>query len=195
VFGEDGRLYSFDLEYADSSPTLNFVVVPAPAWSPSQLYPGKPLLLLTGLPVDQATLANDAGALAKEKGFLKVTTHSEKMRLTIEGIYLKDSLLWLVLKVANHSLIPYKTEYVQVGIVDKKKLKRTAVQEQVLDPIAGSPSVAVPGKVSQEFALAFQAFTLARSKKLVIVMTEQNGGRSLTLEVSHKIVLKARELE
>src|ERR1700733_10464364 len=52
VFGLDGRLYSFDLEYADNPPVLNFAVVPAPAGEAVMLSPVKPLLLLTGLPVD-----------------------------------------------------------------------------------------------------------------------------------------------
>jgi hypothetical protein len=71
VFGLDGRLYSFDLEYSDNPPVLNFAVVPAPTPAKRSLsILRKPPLLLTDLPVDQETLARDAGkGWRKKKDF------------------------------------------------------------------------------------------------------------------------------
>ena len=48
VFGLDGRLYSFDLEYSDNPPVLNFAVVPAPAGEAITLSPGKATALVNG---------------------------------------------------------------------------------------------------------------------------------------------------
>jgi conjugative transposon TraN protein len=192
VFGLDGRLYSFDLEYADSPLVLNFAVVPAPAENPSQLYPGKPLLLLTGLPVDQATLTTDASRLTKEKGFLHSSVRSERMRLQIEGIYLKDSLLWFTLRMHNATQVPYYAECVRLFIQDRTKAKRTAIQQVAMEPIYEILPDKVGGGSVETFALGFPLFTVPRDKQLWLEVAERSGGRLLKLPIGYKTILKAR---
>jgi conjugative transposon TraN protein len=194
VFGDDGRLYSFDLEYADSSPMLNFVVVPAPAWSPLQLYPGKPLLLLTGLPVDQATLTADAGRLTKEKGFLNSSVRSERMRLQVQGIYLKDSLLWFIIRIRNAAQVPYDPEYTRLFIQDRTKAKRTAIQQVVMETIYAGVPDRISGRSSATFALGFQLFTVSQDKQLWLEVAERGGGRLLKLAIGYKTLLRAEEI-
>jgi conjugative transposon TraN protein len=192
VFGLDGRLYSFDLEYADNPPVLNFAVVPAPGGNTSTLYPERPLLLLTGLPVDQASLAEDARALTKEKGFLQASSRNEKMRLQVEGIYLKDSLLWFVLRLHNTAQVPYYPEYTRLFIQDRTKAKRTAIQQATMEPVYEALPDRIGGRSAETFALGFPLFTVPRDKQLWLEVAERSGGRLLKLPIGYKTILKAR---
>jgi len=194
VFGLDGRLYSFNLEYADNPPVLNFAVVPAPAGEAVMLSPVKPLLLLTGLPVDQTTLAEDAGTLAKEKGFLHTSARSEKMRLQVEGIYLKDSLLWFTLRLRNATQVPYSPEYIRLFIQERTKARRTAIQETPIEPMYTVLPNRITGRSSEIFALGYPLFTVPRDKELWLEISERSGGRLLKLPISYKTVLKARSI-
>ncbi len=194
VFGLDGRLYSFDLEYSDNPPVLNFAVVPPPSGHATNLYPDKPPLMLTDLPVDQATLVEDAGTLANEKGFLHASVHSEKMRLQIEGIYLKDSLLWFTLRLGNAAQVPYAPEFVRLFIQDRAKVKRTAIQQAAMEPVFAELPNEIPGRSSGTFALGYPLFTVPRDKELWLEIAERSGGRLLKLPISYKTILKARSM-
>jgi conjugative transposon TraN protein len=192
VFGLDGRLYAFDLEYADSPKVLNFVVVPVPKGNVATLYPDKPVLLLTGLPVDEATLAIDAGTLAKEKGFLHASTRHERMHLQVEGIYLKDSLLWVVLQITDRAQVPYYPEYVRLFTQDRTKAKRTAIQQTAMESVYSVVPDQIAGRSSQRFALGFPLFTVPSDENLWLEVAERNGGRLLKLPISYRTILKAR---
>jgi conjugative transposon TraN protein len=192
VFGMDGRLYSFELEYADNPTVLNFAVVPAPFENMPIGRQGKPLLLLTGLPVDQSMLAEDARTLAKEKEFLHATTRHEKMQLRVEGIYLKDSLLWFTLRIRNTAQVPYYPEYIRLFIQDRTKAKRTAIQQAAVEPVYSVVPDQIAGRSCQRFALGFPLFTVPSDKNLWLEVAERSGGRLLKLRISHKMVLKAR---
>jgi conjugative transposon TraN protein len=193
VFGMDGRLYSFDLEYADNPTVLNFAVVPAPSGEATNLYPDKPLLL-TGLLADQATLAEDARTLAKEKGFLHASVHSEKMRLQVEGIYLKDSLLWFTLRLRNATQVPYSPEHIRLFIQERTKARRRAIQEIPIEPVYTALPNRITGRSSEIFALGYPLFTVPRNKELWLEIAERSGGRLLKLPISYKTILKARSM-
>jgi conjugative transposon TraN protein len=194
VFGLDGKLYSFDLEYADNPPVLNFAVAPAPSGGATNLHPDKPPLLLTDLPVDQATLAEDAVTLTKKKAFLHTSVHSEKMRLQVEGIYLKDSLLWFTLRLRNVTQVPYAPEYVRLFIRERTKARRTAIQETPVEPVYTALPNGITGRSSEIFALGYPLFTVPRDKALWLEIAERSGGRLLKLPVSYKTILKARSM-
>jgi conjugative transposon TraN protein len=194
VFGLDGRLYSFDLEYSDNPPVLNFAVVPAPAGEAIMASPVKPLLLLTGLPVDQSTLAEDAGTLAKEKGFLHTSARSEKMRLGVEGLYLKDSLLWFTLRLRNATQVPYSPEYIRLFTQERTKARRTAIQETLIEPVYSALPNAITGRSSKIFAFGYPLFTVPRDKELWLEISERSGGRLLKVPISYKTILKARSM-
>jgi conjugative transposon TraN protein len=194
VFGLDGRLYCFDLEYAESPQVLNFAIIPTPAGNSTLVYQEKPLLMLSGLPVDESTLKSNAGMLAKEKGFLHHSVRSEKMRLQVEGIYLKDSLLWFTIRITNRAQVPYDPEYVRLLVQDRTKAKRTAIQQNTTEPVFGALPDKISGGSSETFALGYPLFTVPRDKQLWLEVAERSGGRLLKLPISYKTILKAKAM-
>ena len=187
VYGKDGRLYSFDLHYTEDSTALNFYIVN----DSQRVHP----IQLAGLPVDLETLELDAAILDHKKHFLHGSVSVERMRVRLNGIYLRDGLLWLVFRVTNHSLIGYQASYMHFSIEDRKKFKRTARQDLVLSPVYDSHPALIAGKASDTFAVAFDPFTVPEAKRLVVELAETSGGRTLVLDLSHKTILQARAAE
>jgi len=124
--------------------------------------------------------------------FLHHRVRQEKMELTLQGVYLYDSLLWLSLRLENHSPIGYRPEYVHWCIRDRRQQQRTAVQELLLKPVYSSPSDVLPGDSSQVTLVAFQPFSLPRDKVLVLQMAEGNGAREMIMKIRGKELLKVR---
>lgn len=186
VFGKDGQLYSFDLHYVEDTAVLSFRVVASDTT-------GRPVVMLSGLPVDEATMASDARLLSDRRRFMRVSARSGGVRFRLTGMYLRDGLMWLCFRVSNGTRIAFSPAYVRVFLEDCKKVKRTATQDLDQAPVyAGGLSV-VPGRGSLRFAEAFAPFTVARGKRLVVQLADDAGGRSMMLVVGRKEVLKTRE--
>lgn len=183
VFGKDGRLYSFELQYVEDTTVLSFRVVPG----------AEPLLRLTGMPVDAATLDTDACVLAGRRPFLHERVRGDGLRLGLTGIYLRDGLMWLCFRVSSGTRIAFTPAFVRVFTEDRKKMKRTATQEVDLMPVYAGRLASVAGHGSLVFAQGFRPFTVARGKRLVVQLADDAGGRSMELVVKRKVLLKARE--
>jgi conjugative transposon TraN protein len=190
VFGLDGRLYSFELEYVDSPLVLSFMVISQSDGENVASFVLPAPIQLSGLPVNESVLAADAVELSGRKAFLHGSARNEKMGLRLRGIYCKDSLLWLVLGLSNQSLISYRPEYLRLSIVDRTRAKRTAIQRVPVEPIYEKLPSSVEGRTV--FAVGIPLLTIASEKKLVLELAEKGGGRVLELPVNSKQLLKAR---
>lgn len=190
VFGLDGRLYSFELDYVDSPRVLSFMVVGQSKGGSLALLGLSAPVELSGLPVSESVLAADAAELSGKRAFMRASTRNEKMSLRLRGIYFKDSLLWLVLRLSNQSPIPYRLEYLRLSIVDRIRAKRTAIQRVPIEPVYERLPSSVEGGAS--FSVGIPLLTIAKDKKLVVELAEKQGGRVLELPIVCKTLLKAR---
>jgi hypothetical protein len=127
--------------------------------------------------------------------FLHRTIRHEKMELTLQGVYLRDSLLWLSLRLENHSPIGYKPEFIRWCIRDRKQQRRTAIQELPLSPIYITPAEILPGDSSRVLLAAFRPFALPHDKELVLQLAEGTGARQLVMSITWKQLLKAKTYE
>ncbi|MDR3712373.1 MAG: DUF4138 domain-containing protein [Puia sp.] len=199
VYGWDGKLYSFVIHYSEDSSVLNYRVVwPAGKGSPLAFpdHQASPktdtnLVMLSGIPTDRVTLAGDANEIIGKKHFLHISKRNEKMRLSLEGIYLKDSLQWMVFTLSNRSKLSYDPDHFRLYYEDRKLIKRTTRQQIDLLPVFGEP-LPVPGRRQRTFAIGYEPFTIAQDKVLVVEVAEPQGGRTLLLRVKPKVLLKAR---
>jgi hypothetical protein len=119
----------------------------------------------------------------------------EDMELDLHGIYLEDSLLWFSLRWQNHSPIGYAIDYCRWSIRDRRTMKRTAQQELPVEPVFGSRLELVAGDSTRDQWIGFRPFALPKDKELVVEVGERNGGRSLTLVIGHRQLLKAKQHE
>ena len=120
---------------------------------------------------------------------------AEGMELDLQGIYLQDSLLWIALRWNNHSPISYVPDYYRWVIRDKRSFRRTAQQELPLQPLYTPSLATIAGDSTASQWTGFRPFALAKDKELVLEIGEKNGGRTLTLIIDHKKLLKAQPYE
>jgi conjugative transposon TraN protein len=96
----------------------------------------------------------------------------------LKGIYTHNGLLYFYTQINNSSNVPFDLDFITFKIVDKKVMKRTAIQETVIYPIRAFNYVTrVGGKSSERTVLALDKFTIPEDKELVVELNEKNGGR------------------
>jgi len=119
---------------------------------------------------------------------------SEGMDIDLMGIYLMDETLWFSLVMHNRTPIGYVPEYIRWYVRDRQVMKRTAVQEIALKPTCQPELRPLEGDSSRFSWTGFFPFTLSKDKQLVLEIGEKGGGRTLTLEINHKQILKTIRL-
>ena len=112
--------------------------------------------------------------------------------MRLEGIYLRDGLLWLRMRMENKSPIGYTPDHQRWYMLDKRGARRTAMQEIAVMPVYTSPVEILAGDSSRVLLTAFRPFALPEDKDLVLQMAESNGARELVLEIKGKDILKAK---
>lgn len=92
--------------------------------------------------------------------------------------------------------MPYSVDFITFKVVDKKVAKRTAIQEQVLQPLRACHQVTwVRGKTSERTVFALEQFSLPEDKQLEVTLYERNGGRTLTFRVQQEDLLQAERID
>ena len=118
------------------------------------------------------------------------------VQFLLKSIYANNGLLYFHTEIKNTSNIPFDIEYVSFKIVDKKVVKRTAMQEQVLEPLrAQNYVVTVPGKSSERTVFALEKFTIPDDKQLVVEVAEKEGGRHQTFVVENADIVRANVID
>lgn len=170
VVTSDGHVYEFTVTY--------------------QLQPSS---LVWHLPPNKkASIATYANSIIDNKPhrILKVEKYNVVAKVT--GIYIKDEVIYYQLEICNHSPLDYDIDLLQFVIRDKKKSKRTAIQENELTPlyIAGNKKQVKANNFSV-IVVALDKFTIPDAKLLGIRVMEKNGGRHFNLKIYNGHILKA----
>lgn len=159
-------------------------------------YAAQPSVLVMHLPPNKkATISSYAHAILNNppKRIVKVEHGGVISKLT--GIYIKEDVIYYQLEIHNHSPLDFDIDLLQFHIIDKKRSKRTALQENELVPlyIAGNKSKVKAYNFSV-IVVALDKFTIPDAKFLGIRLMEKNGGRHFNLKVYNGQLLKARIL-
>lgn len=169
----DGNVYTFTVNYSPNPETLSL-----------QLPPNK-----------KASISAYATAILVAPPKRIVTVEHSQVIVKVTGIYIKDDIIYYQLEIHNHSPIDYDIELLKFFLVDKQRSKRTAVQENELEPvyIAGNHSQ-VKGYNFSVIVVALQKFTIPDAKFLGLQLREQHGGRHFNLKIFNRQLIKAKLL-
>jgi len=180
VITADGKLHCFNVNYSSEPEEMN-ISFPKDSVNDSRPDLTNPYWLNT-----------QARQIEEQKLFLHIATRAEEMKLSLKSIYIKGGILWFNFLLRNQSLIDYHPDYIHFYIKDKRRPKRTAVQESTITPVYMLPIGAIGGGGKKNWTVAFNQFTLPNDKRLVCEISEQSGGRLLVLPIGHRALLKAR---
>ncbi|HTM93308.1 MAG TPA: DUF4138 domain-containing protein [Flavisolibacter sp.] len=173
VVTDDGSVYSIAIAYGESSTWIYRF----------------PVQLKTSV----STYANSI--LDNPKTMIGVKDISWEMIAGVIGIYIKDDVVYYQLDLQNKSPIDYDINFLRFYIRDKKKAKRTAVQEAEITPlyVAGNTST-VKANTHNSIVVALNKFTISDAKYLAIEIGEKSGGRNLLMKVTNRKIIKAISL-
>lgn len=99
-------------------------------------------------------------------------------------------------RAITRSSVPFDVNYITFKIVDKKVMKRTAIQEQVVFPLRAYNYVTrIAGKKSACTVFAMSKFTIPDDKCLVVELCEQNGGRHQSFVIENEDLVRAKVID
>lgn len=118
------------------------------------------------------------------------------VQFILKSIHTNNGLLYFHTELKNTSNIAFDIDYISFKIVDKKVVKRTAMQEQVLEPLRAQNYVTVVnGKKSERTVFALEKFTIPDDKQLVIEVAEKEGGRNQSFVVENGDIVRANVID
>ena len=118
------------------------------------------------------------------------------VQFILKSIYTNNGLLYFHTELKNTSNIAFDIDYISFKIVDKKVVKRTAMQEHVLEPLRAQNYVTVvSGKKSERTVFALEKFTIPDDKQLVIEVAEKEGGRNQSFVVKNGDIVRANVID
>ncbi len=118
------------------------------------------------------------------------------VQFILKSIYTNNGLLYFHTELKNTSNIAFDIDYISFKIVDKKVVKRTAMQEHVLEPLRAQNYVTVvSGKKSERTVFALEKFTIPDDKQLVIEVAEKEGGRNQSFVVENGDIVRANVID
>lgn len=118
------------------------------------------------------------------------------VQFILKSIYTNNGLLYFHTELKNTSNIAFDIDYISFKIIDKKVVKRTAMQEQVLEPLRAQNYVTVvSGKKSESTVFALEKFTIPDDKQLVIEVAEKEGGRNQSFVVENGDIVRANVID
>ncbi len=183
VVTSDGQFYSFVVNYAEEPASLNVSFVK-----------DSTAAAISSKPINEAEFNNIVEVIKNAPPFLHQHTYEQKMLLWLQGIYLSHNTMSFRFKLRNNSQVAYTPDFMRFFIRDRKRGKRTAVQETEVLPLYATGLRSVNGLQADTCVLSFKPFTMPVTQELVVQVGEKNGGRSLVLHISHRQLLKAKAL-
>lgn len=189
VVTENGRFYTFNVEYAAEPASLSYVV--------DNTDKNKEVAL-----IDENNEMNNADkeklekAIVDRSGNMRLRQIKNKIVLSIENIFIRRNILFFKMSIDNRSTIDYDIDLMRFYIHDKKITKKTAVQQIIQEPLFMMKyKKQIPAKHDNIFIVAFEKFTIPDKKNFIIELQENNGGRHFLFKIDNRTILHAETVQ
>jgi len=188
VITSDGKLYSFTVDYAAEPLQLTIEFAGNNPWPKAALDQFQPNKAELSVIADRV--------MARPKQMRSIKDKNSGSALELHGIYIDQQVMFYRLEMTNNSQISYDIGSLRFFIRDKKRAKRTAVQQLEIRPVyVKGDTTVIAGESAHSFVHALPKFTIPDKKYLAIELIEKNGGRHLELNISGKTLLRASAVE
>ena len=197
VITEDGAYYSFNVKYACEPRILNVEMTDFIHDGEAVNRPNNSMnIYLKELGSESPVLVRLVmKSIWKEnkRRVKHIGSKSFGIQFLLKGIYTHNGLLYFHTEIKNSSNVPFDVDYITWKIVDKKVAKRTAFQEQVIQPLRTQNFVLnVAGNSNERTVWTMDKFTLPDDKCLVVELAEKNGGRHQSFTIENTDLVRAR---
>ncbi len=173
---------------------LSVVTDDGSVYSFAVCYDVRPAVMVYYLPINnKATTAMYANAiLDNKKSVKKINDRKWKTDAEVIGIYVKNDVMFYQVRIKNNSAIDYNIDLIRFYIRDKRKSKRTSVQDIDLKPLHTVGNITnVKSHTASIMVFALEKFTIPDKKFMGVQIMERNGGRHLQMKLNNKDVIRA----
>lgn len=199
VITEDGRFYNFNVHYSPMPATLNFDIQAMEQQRQTGIPDYGNGVLFDELGSDSPQLTDrllEAIYNSNKTNIRHIASAGGGILCMLTALYVHDGRFYLQIELRNRSNIPFSVEDISFGIVDKKVLKRSAVQEKPLSPLrVYHPFYEIAGKSAEKAVFLLDRFVPAKDKILQISIYEKKGGRHQILKAGHSVIIHARTVK
>ena len=197
VITEDGNFYSFNVKYADEPLLLNVEMCDFIHDGETVNRPNNAMeIYLTELDNESPRLVRLIMKSVYERDKRRIRHIGCKrfgVQFLLKGLYSHGGLLYFHTQIRNSSNVPFEVDFVTFKIVDKKVMKRTAIQEQVIFPLrAYNYATMVAGNKDERTVFTLDKFTIPADKVLVVELNEKSGGRLQSFIVENEDIVRAK---
>lgn len=197
VITESGSFYTFNVKYADEPLLLNVEMKDFIHDGSKVNRPNNALdIYLEELGCESPKLVqliNKSIHKENRRHVKHIGCKAFGIQYLLRGIYTHNGLLYFHMQIKNSSNVPFEVDFVTFKIVDKKVMKRTAIQEQVIFPLrAYNYATVVAGNKEERTVFTLDKFTIPADKVLVVELNEKSGGRHQSFIVENEDIVRAR---
>lgn len=197
VITESGSFYTFNVKYADEPLLLNIEMKDFIHDGSKVNRPNNALdIYLKELGSESPKLVqliNKSIHKENKRHVKHIGSKAFGIQYLLRGIYTHNGLLYFHTQIRNQSNVPFEVDFVTFKIVDKKVMKRTAIQEQVVFPLrAYNYAILVAGNKDERTVFTFDKFTIPADKVLVVELNEKSGGRHQSFTVESEDIVRAK---
>lgn len=197
VITESGSFYTFNVKYADEPLLLNVEMKDFIHDGSKVNRPNNALdIYLEELGCESPKLVqliNKSIHKENRRHVKHIGCKAFGIQYLLRGIYTHNGPLYFHTQIKNSSNVPFEVDFVTFKIVDKKVMKRTAIQEQVIFPLrAYNYATVVAGNKEERTVFTLDKFTIPADKVLVVELNEKSGGRHQSFTVENEDIVRAR---
>lgn len=197
VITESGSFYTFNVKYADEPLLLNIEMKDFIHDGSKVNRPNNALdIYLKELGSESPKLVqliNKSIHKENKRHVKHIGSKAFGIQYLLRGIYTHNGLLYFHTQVRNLANVPFEVDFVTFKIVDKKVMKRTAIQEQIVFPLrAYNYATLVAGNKDERTVFTFDKFTIPADKVLVVELNEKSGGRHQSFTVESEDIVRAK---
>lgn len=197
VITESGSFYTFNVKYADEPLLLNIEMKDFIHDGNKVNRPNNALdIYLKELGSESPKLVqliNKSIHKENKRHVKHIGSKAFGIQYLLRGIYTHNGLLYFHTQIRNQSNVPFEVDFVTFKIVDKKVMKRTAIQEQVVFPLRTyNYATLVAGNKDERTVFTFDKFTIPADKVLVVELNEKSGGRHQSFTVESEDIVRAK---
>lgn len=187
VITADGKVYTFDISYAEQPAVFTIDLRMQASAAP---------VYFEGVSLNDQQLQLNAHIVAALEPFLKKGRFSKfGAEFYLQGIYIKRDVIFLSYFFRNHTGIRLDEGSLRFYIRDKKKPKRTAVQDTEIKSLQVSRTGKPENPSGQTIVVALAKFAVAEDKYFVAELMEQGGDRNASSKLDQSVLLKAKVLK
>ncbi len=189
VFTLDGKIYVFNITYSDSPSRTTFDLRKA---NEEIMESSTSPISFSDQPLNDLQLEELMKKVRNSRKFISKAATRSDMTLRLKGIYFNNNLLFFSFQLFNRSNLDYDVDFMHLYIKDEHKSRRSSFQQRELIPVKRDTVNTISGQRQESFVIVVPKFTIPDKKEFYFEVYEANGGRTITLRIKNRQLLKAK---